>query len=154
MQEKLEKGFNVQKLFCLCPQTKSGTKYTRTGLVSLKDFYMVSGWLMNSLRQKREKDDSEFAWNDEDQGTIMGNIIELRESLDKSPFKNFRIETEVNYKWRSCNQAFQEPCPYYITALVSMVAPIGLALATFLIIVCWSKCYKQGKSIAVISYLI
>jgi len=24
-----------------------------------------------------------------------------------------------------------------------MVAPIGLALATFLIIVCWSKCYKQ-----------
>ena len=111
---------------------------------------MVSGWLKNSLRQKRERDDSKFDWNDKDQGTIKGNIIELKECLDKSPFKNFKIETEVNYKWRSCNQAFQEPCPYYITALVSMVAPIGLALATFLIIVCWSKCYKQGNLIAVI----
>ena len=115
---------------------------------------MVSGWLKNSLRQKREIDDSKFEWNDKDQGTINGNIVELKEILDKSPFKNFRIETEINYKWRSCNQAFQEPCPYYVTALVSMVAPIGLALATFLIIVCWSKCYKQGNLIAVILYLI
>ena len=89
---------------------------------------MVSGWLKNSLRQKREEDDSKFEWNDEDQGTINGNIIELKEILEDSPFKNFKIETEINYKWRSCNQAFQEPCPYYITAVVSMVAPIGPAM--------------------------
>ena len=87
----------------MCPQTKSqsGTTYSRAGLVSLRDFYMVSGWLKNSLRQRR-KDDSKFEWNDEDQGTIMGNIIEMREILnDKiSPFGikglGFRIETERN----------------------------------------------------------
>ena len=142
----------------MCPQTKSqtGTKYTRAGLVSLRDFYMVSGWLKNSLKAKRKKDSSKFEWNDDDQGTIQGNIIELREILNNSSstFENFRIETERNYEWRNCNQDFQAPCPYYITAWVSLVAPIGLALATFLIIVCWSKCYKQGKLIAVISYLI
>ena len=115
---------------------------------------MVSGWLKNSLKAKRKKDSSKFEWNDDDQGTIQGNIIELREILNNagSTFENFRIETERNYKWRNCNQAFQEPCPYYITALVSLVAPIGLALATFLIIACCSKCYKQGNLIVVVSY--
>ena len=143
--------FIGSNFFCLCPQTKSqsGTTYSRAGLVSLRDFYMVSGWLKNSLRQRR-KDDSKFEWNDEDQGTIMGNIIEMREILnDKiSPFGikglGFRIETERNYKWRNCNQQFQAPCPFYWTALASLLAPIVLALATFSILICLSKCYKQG----------
>ena len=106
---------------------------------------MVSGWLKNSLRQKR-KDDSKFEWNNEDQGTIQGNIIELREILnaDISPFKSFRIETERNYKWRNCNKDFQAPCPFYYTAWASLIAPIVLALATFSILICLSKCYKQG----------
>ena len=66
----------------MCPQTKSqsGTTYSRAGLVHLRDFYMVSGWLKNSLRHKR-KDDSKFEWNDEDQGTIQG-VVFVRISFD------------------------------------------------------------------------
>jgi hypothetical protein len=141
-------------LFHWCPQTKSQsvTQYTRAGLVSLRDFYQVSGWLKKSLKEKRQSDDSEFNWNDDDQGTIMGNIIELREIINdkESPFQNFRIETEVNYIWKNCNKKMVKPCPYYYTALASLFAPIVLALATLSIIVCWSKCYKQGNLIAVI----
>ena len=111
---------------------------------------MVSGWLKNSLKQKRDADDSEFNWNDEDQGTIRGNIIELREIInaEKSPFQSFRIETEINYRWKICNKKMTRPCPYYYTAIASLVAPIVLALATFSIIICLSKCCKQGNLIA------
>ena len=104
---------------------------------------MVSGWLKNSLRQKR-KDDSKFEWNDEDQGTIQGNIIELSRILKESDFKGFRIETELNYEWKICNKKMTRPCPYYYTAIASTVAPIVLALATFSIIICLSKCCRQG----------
>ena len=142
----------------MCPQTKSQsvTKYTRAGLVSLRDFYMVSGWLKNSLKKKRKADDSKFNWNNEDQGTITANIIELREIIngENTPFKSFRIETQRNYRWKICNKKMTKPCPYYYTALASLVAPIVLAFATLTIIICWSKCYRRGNLIAVIWVLI
>ena len=117
---------------------------------------MVSGWLKNSLKQKRKSDDSEFNWNDDDQGTITGNIIELREIInaENSPFQSFRIETEINYMWKNCNKKMVKPCPYYYTAFASLFAPIVLALATLSIIICWSKCYKRGILIVVIWFLI
>ena len=129
---------------CLCSQTqsRSGTKYKRVGLVNLKDFYMVAGWFANS--QYQISDGSDFNWDDEDQGIIEGNIIKLSDILSKSKFKDFRIETKINYEWRNCKQHFQKPCPYFITALVSLVAPICLALFTLLIIFCWSKYLKKG----------
>ena len=128
----------------LCTQTKSGsgTKYKRAGLVNLKEFYTVSGWLDNTQYKKSDK--SDFNWDDEDQGIIKGNIIKLRDILSESKFKNFRIETKINYEWRNCNEDFQAPCPYFYTASGSLVAPIFLAVFTILIIVCWSKCFKQG----------
>ena len=125
----------------MCPQTKSR-------LISLSDFYMVSGMLKCTLRQDLRKDTTKFKWND-DQGTIRGNIIKLREILrNKSEeFGNFRIETERNYIWRNCNQKMTRPCPYYYTAIASLVAPIVLALATISIIICLSKCCNQGNLI-------
>ena len=127
-----------------CKQTKSGngTKYKRAGLVNLKDFYMVSGWLANT--QYKESDKSDFSWDNEDQGIIKGNIIKLRDILSESKFKDFRIETKINYEWRNCNQDYQAPCPYFYTAIASLVAPIFLASFTLLIIFCWSKCLKKG----------
>ena len=130
----------------MCPQAKSQsvTRYTRAGLVSLRDFYTVSGWLRSSL-QNKTIDDSKFEWDDnDDQGTIQGNIIELSDFLKKSDFKGFRIETELNYDWKICNKKMTRPCPYYYTAIASTVAPIVLALATFSIIICLSKCCRQG----------
>jgi hypothetical protein len=125
-------------------QTKSGngTKYQSAGLVNLKDFYMVSGWLANS--QYKESDKSDFSWDNEDQGIIKGNIIKLKNILSESKFKNIRIETKINYEWRNCNQDYQAPCPYFYTAIASLVAPIFLASFTLLIIFCWSKCLKKG----------
>ena len=119
----------------------------------MRDFYEVSGWLKRSLKEKRKSDATEFDWTDDDQGTITGNIIELREIInDKStsPYQEFRIETERNYKWKNCNKKMVEPCPYLYTASASLLAPIVLALATLSIIICWSKCYKRGNLIAVI----
>ena len=139
----------------MCPQAQSQsvTKYTRAGLVSLRDFYLVSGWLRSSL-QNKQLDESKFKWDDnDDQGTIQGNIIELRDILKKFNKKestDFRIETELNYEWKICSTKMTRPCPYYYTAIASTVAPIVLALATFSIIICLSKCCKQGNSIAVI----
>ena len=103
---------------------------------------MVAGWFANS--QYQISDGSDFNWDDEDQGIIEGNIIKLSDILSKSKFKDFRIETKINYEWRNCKQHFQKPCPYFITALVSLVAPICLALFTLLIIFCWSKYLKKG----------
>ena len=136
----------------MCPQaiSQSGTQYTRTGLVSLKDFYFVSGWLKNELDRKRKKDDTKFEWGDDDQGTIQGSIIELSSIFYKSPFyaiKNYRIETQRSYEWRNCNQKMTRPCPYFYTALASLVAPIVLALSTISIIICLSMCCKQGNLI-------
>ena len=128
----------------LCTQTKSGsgTKYKRAGLVNLKEFYTVSGWLDNTQYKKSDK--SDFNWNDEDLGIIKGNIVKLRNILWKSKFKHIRIETKRNYEWRNCNEDFRAPCPYFFTALASLVAPIFLAVFTLLIIGCCSKCFKQG----------
>ena len=84
----------------MCPQAKSQsvTKYTRVGLVSLRDFYQVSGWLRSELQEK-QADTSKFKWDDnDDQGTIQGNIIELSDILNTSEFNGFRIETELNYE--------------------------------------------------------
>ena len=140
----------------MCPQaiSQSGTQYTRTGLVSLKDFYFVSGWLKNELDRVRTKDDTKFEWGDDDQGTIQGSIIELMQILNvpESPFyqkenMDFRIETQRSYKWRTCNQKMTRPCPYFYTALASLLAPIVLALATISIIICLSKCCNQGNLI-------
>ena len=119
---------------------------TKNRLVSLKKFYVVSGSLKCSLKKELKKDTTKFEWNEDDQGTIRGNIIKLREILlNKSDeFGNLRIETETNYKWRNCNQKMTRPCPYYYTAIASLVAPIVLALATISIIICLSKCCKQG----------
>ena len=139
----------------MCPQARSQsvTKYTRAGLVSLRDFYLVSGWLRSSL-QNIQLDTSKFKWDDnDDQGTIQGNIIQLRDILkefNKKEFTDFRIETELNYEWKICSKTMTRPCPYYYTAIASLVAPIVLALATFSIIICLSKCCRQGNSIAVI----
>ena len=139
----------------MCPQAQSQsvTKYTRAGLVSLRDFYLVSGWLRSSL-QNEKLDTSKFEWDDnDDQGTIQGNIIELRKILNdfnKKESTDFRIETELNYEWKICSKTMTRPCPYYYTAIASLVAPIVLALATFSIIICLSKCCRQGNSIAVI----
>ena len=126
----------------MCPQTKNR-------LISLKKFYVVSGSLKCSLKKELKKDTTKFEWNEDDQGTIRGNIIKLREILlNKSDeFGNLRIETETNYKWRNCNQKMTRPCPYYYTAIASLVAPIVLALATISIIICLSKCCKQGNLI-------
>ena len=134
----------------MCPQAKiqSVTKYTRVGLVSLRDFYQVSGWLRSELQEK-QADTSKFKWDDnDDQGTIQGNIIELRDKLETSEFNSFRIETELNYQWKICNQKMTRPCPYFYTAIASLVAPIVLALTTFSIIICVSKCCRQGNSIS------
>ena len=109
---------------------------------------MVSGMLKCELRKELKKDTTTFKWNDDDQGTIRGNVIKMREILNKSEeFRNLRMETELNYKWRNCNQKMTRPCPYYITAIASLVAPIFLALATISIIICLSKCCKQGNLI-------
>ena len=147
-----------KNFFCLCPQAKSqsGTKYTRAGLVSLKDFWLVSGWLKNELDRKRKKDLTKFKWDDDDQGTIQGGILELSYILNasKSPFKDFRIETKRSYDWRNCNQKMTRPCPYYYTAIASLVAPIVLALVTISIIICLSKCCKHGYLIDFIWYSI
>ena len=59
---------------------------------------MVSGWLANT--QYKESDKSDFSWDNEDQGIIKGNIIKLRDILSESKFKDFRIETKINYEWR------------------------------------------------------
>ena len=136
----------------MCPQaiSQSGTQYTRAGLVSLKDFYFVSGWLKNELDRKRIKDDTKFEWDDDDnQGTIQGNNLELNYILaaSKSFKNNYRIETQRSYEWRNCNQKMTRPCPYFYTALASLVAPIVLALATISIIICLSKCCNQGNLI-------
>ena len=73
-----------------------------------------------------QSEGSKFVWDDEDQGTIEGNIIKLRKILERAPkFKSFRIETKRNYEMRDCSQDFKEPCPYYYTALASLVMPIG-----------------------------
>ena len=140
--------------FSLYPQaqSQSGTQYTRAGLVNLRDFYMVSGWLKCSLAGKHA-DTSKFKWDDNDDlGTIHGNIIEMSDFLNgkNSPFKDFRIETELNYEWKICSKEMTKPCPYYYTAMASLVAPIVLALATFSIMICLSKCCRQGNLIAVI----
>ena len=138
---------------CSQARSQSVTKYTRAGLVSLRDFYLVSGWLRSSL-QNEKLDTSKFKWDDnDDQGTIQGNIIELRKILNdfnKKESTDFRIETELNYEWKICSKTMTRPCPYYYTAIASLVAPIVLALATFSIIICLSKCCRQGNSIAVI----
>ena len=142
----------------MCPQARSPsvTKYTRAGLVSLRDFYLVSGWLRSSLQNEQlaQLDTSKFKWDDnDDQGTIQGNIIQLRDILkdfNKKESTDFRIETELNYEWKICSKTMTRPCPYYYTAIASLVAPIVLALATFSIIICLSKCCRQGNSIAVI----
>ena len=127
---------------CQQIQSESGTKYTRAGLVSLRDFYMVSGWLANT--QYKDSDKSDFDWDNEDQGIIKGNIIKLRKILSESKFKDFRIETKINYEWRNCNEDYQSPCPYFYTAIASLFAPSILASFTLLIIVCLSKCFKRG----------
>ena len=116
---------------------------------------MVSGWLKNSLHKKRKSDETEFDWNANDQGIITGNIIELREIINAkdTPFQSFRIETDINYKWKNCNKKMVKPCPYYYTAFASLGAPIVLALATLSIIICLSKCYKRGNLIAFIWFL-
>ena len=128
----------------LYKQTKSGngTKYESVGLLNLKDFYMVSGWLAGA--QYKESDKSDFNWDDGNLGIIKGNVIKLRDILSESKFKNFRIETKINYQWRNCIKDFQAPCPYFYTAIASLVAPIFLALFTLLIIFCWSKYLKKG----------
>ena len=126
---------------CTQIQSKSGALY-KSKLASLKDFYMVAGWFAKS--QYNKSDGSNFEWDEEDQGIIKGNIIKLREILSESRFKKFRIEAKRNYEWRNCIQDFQAPCPYFYTALASLVAPSFLAFFTLLIIVCWSKCFKKG----------
>ena len=130
--------------YCLCTQTQngSGTEYKRAGLVNLTDFHTVVGWLANSQYEANDKID--FNWNDEDLGIINGNIIKLRDILFKSKFKDIRIETKKNYEWRNCNEEFQAPCPYFYTAIASLVAPIFLSVFTLLTIGCCSKCFKQG----------
>ena len=114
----------------------------KSKLVTLKDFYMVAGWFAKA--QYEQSDVSDFDWDDEDQGIVKGNLIKLRGILTKSKFKDFRIETKINYEWRNCNEDFQSPCPYFYTAIASLVAPIFLAIFTLLTIVCWSKCFKKG----------
>ena len=125
-------------------QAKSGngTKHKSVGLLNLKDFYMVSGWLASV--QYKESDKSDFNWDDGDLGIIKGNIIKLSDILSESKFKNFRIETKINYQWRNCIKDFQAPCPYFYTAIASLVLPIFLSLFTLLTIFCWSKCLKKG----------
>ena len=103
---------------------------------------MVAGWFAKAQYDK--SDGSDFNWDDEDQGIVEGNLIKLRDILSKSKFKNVSIETKINYEWRGCNKHYQAPCPYFYTAIASLVAPIFLASSTLLIIVCWSKCFKQG----------
>ena len=124
----------------MCSQTQN--KYHKAGLVDLKTFYQVSGWLDNE--QYKESDKSDFNWDEEDLGIVKGNIIKLRDIRYKSKFKDIRIETKINYEWRNCNKKFQNPCPYFITASASLVAPIFLSVFTLLTIGCCSKCFKQG----------
>ena len=129
----------------MCTQTQrgGGTKYQRAGLVNLTDFFTVSGWLGNE--QYKESGKLAFYWDDdEDLGIIKGNIIKLSNSLYASKFKHVRIETKRNYQWRNCNEDFQRPCPYFYTAIASLVAPIFLAVFTLLTVGCCSKCLKKG----------
>ena len=101
---------------------------------------MVSGM----IKEDTKEDHSTFSWTG-DQGIVEGNIIKLRAILEKSEFKSFRIQTKSLYDWRRCNARFQQPCPYFYTAVASLVAPSILALFTFAIIACISKCLKQGS---------
>ena len=101
---------------------------------------MVSGM----IREDTKEDHSTFSWTG-DQGIVEGNIIKLRAILEKSEFKSFRIKTKSLYDWKRCNAKFQQPCPYFYTAVASLVAPSILALFTFAIITCCSKCLKQGS---------
>ena len=101
---------------------------------------MVSGM----IREDTKEDPSTFSWT-ADQGIVEGNIVKLRAILEKSEFNFFRIETKRLYDWKRCNLKFQEPCPYFYTAWASLVAPTILALFTFAIIACISKCLKQGS---------
>ena len=101
---------------------------------------MVSGM----IREDTKEDHSTFSWTG-DQGIVEGNIIKLRAILEKSEFKSFRITTKSLYDWRRCNARFQQPCPYFYTAVASLVAPSILALFTFTIIAIVSKCLKQGS---------
>ena len=110
---------------------------------------MVSGMIREVGMTEAEKADSEvdpatFSWTG-DQGIVEGNIIKLRAILASSEFNSFRIETKRLYDWKKCNAKFQQPCPYFYTAVASLVAPSILALFTFAIIACISMCLKQGS---------
>ena len=94
------------------------------------------------IREDTKNDHSTFSWAG-DQGIVEGNIIKLRTILEKSEFKSFRIKTKSYYDWKRCNARFQQPCPYFYTAVASLVAPSILALFTFAIITCISKCLKS-----------
>jgi hypothetical protein len=113
------------------------TNQNRT--IDLKDFFTING-LINTYGLSFEwKKDHGVINGKEDQINKINDIFNKSENL---AFTNFKILRKWDYDYVKCTTPFQKPCPYYYTALASLMIPTALALLCFLIMTCCSCCMK------------
>ena len=112
------------------------TNQNRT--IDLKDFFTING-LINTYGLSFEwKKDHGVINGKEDQINKINDIFNKSENL---AFTNFKILRKWDYDYVKCKiTPFQDPCPYYYTALSSLMIPTALALLSFFLMTCCSCC--------------
>ena len=106
--------------------------------VGLKDFYEIKGLTKsNGLVFEWKKDHGVIKNGTEGQIVRINKIFNEPENLD---FANFKIMRKWDYDHERCTTRFQDPCPYYLTALSSLMIPTTLALLSFFVMTCCSCC--------------
>ena len=88
------------------------TNQNRT--VSLKDFYEIKGLTRSNVLSFEWKKDHGVINGKEYQIKIINDIFNKPENL---AFANFKIMRKWDYDYVKCTTPFQNPCPYYYTAL-------------------------------------
>ena len=110
-------------------------KKNQNRTTDLKDFFKING-LINKYGLV-------FDWR-KDHGIMIGPeeyIKGINDIFNKTEnFANFTILRKSKYDHEKCTTPFENPCPYYHTALTSMMIPTALALLSFLVMTCCSCC--------------